>query len=238
MSLITRDQVIYALRHSFVEPSVFVSSTEIPETLAPRVPHAWREMLDAPDMETARKLLRAYWQPLERELKFAIERVEEILQGFALHEFRGAPILVYMLQRDERWSPYHGNLPLDVNAIPEKFASAWKQMDARVHALYQIHNGWHYAGATSSTYAAIQHWYFLSDYYDAKQDDIAALLASTYVDFDEAVILASNSGGNNLGFQLYGERQTPDAILFGKERLKDMIDFWDELEEWICRALE
>lgn len=206
--------------------------------LAPRVPRAWREMVDAPNVETARTLLRAYWKPMERELKFAVERIEEILQGFALHEFRDTPILLYMLKRDERWSPYHGNLPLDVTNIPEKFLRVWHQLDARVHGLYELHNGWHYAGATQETYMAVEYWYFLSDYYDTTQSDIAALLAREAVDFSQTVILASNAGGSNLGFELYGQGQTPSAVLFGKERLHTWIDFWDELDGWICQALE
>lgn len=222
------EQVARAL-HCFQTPEVYLSAEEMPPDLAAALPAAWHALLAADTDDEQRATLRKVWAPMERRMRHTLELLDEALRGIGVLRFQGEPRLLYLLSTaDGRPVAFGGRLPAEERTLPARIAPVWEIFPPELRALYAgVHDGWTDVCHSLDSFLPVAQW---------ETPEGTDLLDAHGVEADRTWIVARDSGGTGLGFELR-EEGSPSPILIGKERFSDTVNFWFELEAWIASSL-
>lgn len=235
MNKIEKRRIVEALERCLQSPELYVASDDLPAALAQRIPATWLDLLKATSDKEAHSALRKLWAPADDTLDETPSLLEDLAEGFAILHFRNAPHLVYLFTVGDRLKPYAGGLPLEASALPAKIKGIWADLPADLRALYSVHNGWENFCTSEGGFHPVEKLEFLSE--SVSEEDIAALLEDAPIDLARTLIIGSDGGGRNFGFEIASDGST-SGVFYGKEQLDRDIDFWSDFQSWIADKLD
>lgn len=235
MNKIEKRRIVEALERCLQSPELYTAADEIPAALSRRIPETWQSLLKVTSSKEAQAALRKLWAAAEDTVEDTITLMGDVVEGFAILHFRNAPHLIYVFNVNDRLKPYAGGLPVASSALPAKIEAVWKDLPAEVRTLYSVHNGWENFCTNEGGFHPVEKLEFLSDW--VNEEEIASLLEDEPLDLTRTLILGSDAGGRNFGFEIGSDGST-SGLFYGKEQLERDIDFWSDYQSWIADKLD